>query len=139
VVLQRLANRHAGLQLRLLEVIDRRDAHHHDGAPTVAAWYRSRTRLSHPQASQQVNAAVRLRQMPNLRDALESGDITLAHVTEVTRAAVPRRAEAVASVEAILAELARQASPLEVKRAVARVGAAVDDDGSDTLPLDERG
>lgn len=131
VELQRQIDRLTAQQLRVLDAIDRREAFTADGAITAASWLRERTRLSHADATTRVNAAQRLRHLPRLRDALASGDVTYQHVTAVTRAAVPQRIDALRSVEASLVALARDASPREVRIAVARVTDAVDRDGTD--------
>ncbi|MPZ88699.1 MAG: DUF222 domain-containing protein [Nitriliruptorales bacterium] len=135
--LQQEANRLAGQQLRLLDAVDRRDAHVRDGAVTTASWLRGSTRQDHGQATHQAEAARRLRHLPRLRHALEAGTVTLAHVTAVTRAAVPRRIEAIAAVEPTLVELACAAQPRDVRRAVRHVRDAVDPDGSAAASLRE--
>ena len=124
-------NRLEAQQLRIVEAIDRREAYAFDGAVTTASWLRHRTRQTHSDVSQQVNAAVRLRDLPKLCDAFQRGDVAYRHVTAVTKAAVPTRIDAIAGVESTLVDLARDATPTEVAVAVKRIGDAVDTDGSD--------
>jgi hypothetical protein len=95
VELQRLGDRLASVQLRVLDEVDRRDAYTLDAAVTSASWLRHRTRIDHGQASRLTRAAARLRQLPGLGAALAAGDISLAHVTAVTQAVVPRRMAAI--------------------------------------------
>jgi hypothetical protein len=139
VGLQESVNMLAGAQLRLLERIDRREAHTLDGAATTASWYRARTRLDHGAVARQVQAAVRLRRLPLLRDALEHGRVSLAHVTAITQAAAPGRIDAIAGCEQILVDLAHQAPPRQVKIAVKAITDQIDADGSDTDPLPAHG
>jgi hypothetical protein len=135
VRLQQLADRQAAQQLRVLEQVDRREAHLLDAAVTTASWLRHRARLDHGAASRQVDAARRLRRLPRLRAALDAGEVTLAHVTEVTRAAVPRRMDAVAAAEDTLVELALAAPPRDVRLVLRHLADAVDADGSDATEL----
>ncbi len=134
VELQRLGNRLAGGQLRVLDEVDRRDAYTLDAAVTSASWLRHRTRVDHGQASRLTRAAVRLRQLPTLGAALAAGDISLGHVTAVTQAAVPRRMAAITEVEDTLVGLARTAAPRDVAMAVRHVADITDPDGSDDPP-----
>ncbi|MDQ3707950.1 MAG: HNH endonuclease [Actinomycetota bacterium] len=131
VQLQRLSNRLDGAQLRVLDVADRREAYTLDGAVTSASWLRHRARIDHGLATRLSHAAVRLRQLPKLREALAAGNITLAHVTAVTQAAVPLRMPAVIEVEDTLVGLARTAPPRDVAAAMRHVAGIVDPDGRD--------
>jgi len=131
VEVQRLSNRLGGVQLLVLDSVDRREAYSLDAAVTAASWLRHRTRMDHGQATRLSRAAVRLRQLPKLEAALAAGDISLAHVTAVTTAAVPRRMQAVIEVEETLVALARTAPPRDVAAAMRHVAGISDADGSD--------
>lgn len=133
--------RHAldGQQVRVLGEFDRRDACAVDGAVTTASWLRTRARLDHGAATQRVEAARRLRRLPRLEDHLRSGEVSFAHVTQVTRAAIPRRMDAIVEVEDTLCDLALVAPPRDIGRAVARVRDLVDEDGTKATPLAQRG
>ena len=89
VALAQQANKLAAQQVRNLAAVDGRDAIAADGAVTVASWYRNRVNGDHATAARMVSAASRLASLPHLREALEQGAVTLAHVTAVTSAAVP--------------------------------------------------
>ena len=133
--LQREANRLAGQQLRNLAAVQRHDAIKVDGAVSPAAWYRHRTGMDHAAAARMVKAAWRLQELPALRAALDDGDITLAHVTTVTSAAVPTRMAAFVEADATMAKLARSAPPATLRTAVRFLTDQTDPDGSDPKPL----
>jgi hypothetical protein len=139
VGLQRLAERLAAQQLRVLGAVERREAYGRDGAVTAASWLRERTGMDHGRAVSWVEAARRLPRLPELQAALLGGEVSFAHVTAVTRAAVPTRMDVIASFDGVLADLARNAPPHAVRRAVARIREYGDPDGCDTPPLDEHG
>lgn len=139
LALERARNVLDGQQVRLVGEVDRRDAVAHEGAVTTASWLRRRARLDHGAATQRVQAARRLDRLPRLARHLQQGEISLAHVTQVTRAAVPRRMSAIAQVEDALCDLALTARPYDVGRAVARVRDLVDADGTAAKPLERNG
>jgi len=139
VGVQGALDRLAGQQLRLLGRFDAREGFRADGAVTCASWLRGRTRMDHHDASARVQAARRLRDLPRLRQMLDAGAVTLAHVTAVTGGMVPQRAAAITQAEDILVDLAVVAAPADVRRAVRRIADVVDVDGSDTQPLDDIG
>jgi hypothetical protein len=139
VGLQRVANRLAGAQLRVLADAERREAYTLDGAGTLASWYRARTHLDHGSAARMVRAARRLPQLPALRDALEDGRVSLGHVSAVTEAAVPTRMAAITGCEQILVDLAVAAPPRQVKIALRAIIDQVDGDGCEPQPLIEDG
>ncbi len=132
---QRLANRLAAEQIRLLGHVDRRDAYRADAAVSLASWYRSRTRLDHGEAARRVRAAHGLAALPRLGEVFAEGAVTAGHVTAVTDAMIPQRAAAIAGCEQPLVDLALEARPREVKTAVGRIRDLADPDGTDTPPL----
>ncbi|HUH08137.1 MAG TPA: DUF222 domain-containing protein, partial [Egibacteraceae bacterium] len=139
VRLQRLESRCVASQLGVVDVVARRDAFRRDGAVTAASWLRGRTGADHGAAKRRVQAAVRLRRLPELRAALEAGEVTLDHVTAITAAAVPTRMDAIADAEATLVRLAKTARPHDVRVAVRHLADQVDRDGTDAEPLPDDG
>lgn len=138
--LQELANRIAGQQLRVLAEANARAAYGHDGAVTLASWYRARTRLDPPEAHRLVQTGVRLRHLPTLRAALESGQVSVDHAAVITRAAIPRRMLAIQDAEPTLVELARHGTPTDLRRAARMITDLIDPDGTDQpAPLIEHG
>jgi hypothetical protein len=98
---------------------------------------RWRANLDHGPAATLVQAARRLETLPQLAAALARGDVSLAHVTAVTKACVPGRAQAVAAAAPILTELACSNPPRDVRRAVRHLADIVDPDGSDPPDNDD--
>jgi hypothetical protein len=127
------------LALRPLAVMARRETYKRDGAVTAASWLRSRTRMDAPAAARVCTAARRLRNLPLLRQAFLRGNVTLAHVTAITEAAVPNRYEAIRAVEKPLVELAGRRPPRAVHAALRHVRDIADPDGTDApqLPGDD--
>jgi hypothetical protein len=122
----------------VLGAFDRREGYRADGAVTCGSWLRWRANVDHAAATALLQAARRLGDLDQLSDLLAAGDITLAHATAVTRAAVPQRAAAVARAEPVLAELARTNPPQDVRRALRHLADINDADGSDPPPADEQ-
>jgi len=139
VELQALVDQLVGQQLRVLETVDRREAFAHHGALATTQWYRNRTRLTHGAAAGLVRAAQRLRRLPQLRTALEAGDIGYAHVAAIAKAASPRRMPALEALEVTLVELARHGTARDVTVAVRRIAEQVDRDGTDVDELSDDG
>jgi hypothetical protein len=131
VALQRTGNRWVGAHLRVLDQLAVRQSYRDDGAVTPASWLRARTNLEPGDALDLCHAARRLEGLPELRAALEAGDISWRHVQAVTSKCVPERAAAFAEADGVLAELARAAEARAVRVAVRRIVACVDPDGTD--------
>ena len=136
VALQRRVNQVTAVALRPLAVMQRRDTYRRDGAVTAASWLRSRAGMDAAMAARLCTAARRLRNLPLLRQAFVAGDVSLAHVTAVTEAAVPNRYEAIRAVEKPLVDLARVRAPRSLHAALRRVRDIADPDGSQTPTLD---
>ena len=111
---------------RLLAEIERRRAYRQVGAVSLAAWYRSATNVHPGRASARSSTAARLRHFDQLARAYEVGDVSEAHVEVITRAASPRRIDALRANEGSLVALARQATPKELAKAVAVIRDTVD-------------
>jgi hypothetical protein len=131
VALQRRVNQLQALALRPLSIMSRRETYRGDGAVTAASWLRVRTRMDAPAAARLCTAARRLTNLPLLRQAFLRGDVTLAHVTAITEAAVPNRYEAIRAVEQPLVELASRRPPRPLHTALRRVRDIADPDGSE--------
>ena len=134
VKLQRRVNRLTAESLRPVEQLEARQAYRFDGAVSAASWLRNRTNMDPATAARLCTAARRLRRLPLLRSAFAAGEVSLAHVTAVTEAAVPNRFDAIASMESTLVELASTAKPHAVRTALRAIADAVDKDGSDPDP-----
>ena len=140
VGMQRRVNQVQAQALRPVEQMAARNSYRADGAVTASSWLRNRTNMDHGPAQRLCAAATRLRGLSGLRDAFMAGDVSLAHVTAITDAAVPTRYESIAAVQDSLVELARTANPHAVRVALRRVRDIVDPDGSqpddDAAPCD---
>lgn len=139
VRLQRLGERVAHAGVMALGEVDRREVFAADGAATVAAWVRTRANLNPGRASQLASAARRLRRLPALDVAFAGGQVSLAHVTAITDAAVPQRMDAIVQAEEVLVDVASCQPPRVVARVVSRIRDLTDSDGTDAEPLEERG
>ena len=137
VGMQRLVNQLSAAALAPIEQLDARDAYGYDGAVTAASWLRNRTHMDPATAARLCTAARRVRRLPKLADAFAFGDVSLAHVTAVTEAAVPTRFAAISSVEPALVTLARNDKPHALRTALRAIRDVVDTDGSDPLPEPE--
>jgi len=136
---ERLSSRLVAQQVRTLGHVSRTGAHGLDGAVTLNAWYRNRTRVDVGEATRRMKAVARLDRFPALAEAFAAGNVTPAHVAAVTTAATPSRIDALADHDDTLTALAVQAFPREVRIAVQRIADLVDADGSDAEELPECG
>lgn len=138
VELAAVGHRLDGGHLRVLERLDARGCHLADGAATAASWYRTRTRTDAAEAATLLRAAVRLRDLPKLRAALEAGAVSLRHVQTITRAAIPARRAAFTDAEDTLVSLARRADPRRLAVAVRHLARLLDPDPEPDLPEGRR-
>jgi len=136
---ERLSSRLVAQQVRTLGHVSRTGAHGLDGAVTLNAWYRHRTRVDVGEATRRMKVVARLDRFPALAEAFAAGNVTPAHVAAVTTAATPSRMDAMADHDDTLTALAVQAFPREVRIAVQRIADHVDADGSDAEELPECG
>lgn len=130
-------NRVAAVLTRVARTADRREAYRRDGAASMKAWLRGHCRLAPAEATAVVSTGRRLEQLPATASAFADGHIGAAHARVITRAMTPGRiakaAEAgidLAETDGILADLARETTPDETSRGVARWVAGVDPDGA---------
>ncbi len=134
VDLERQLTRVVAQRARRLRAVDERGAYLQDACVTTSSWWRWRTRRDASEALRQVRTAKRLGWLDDTREALEAGEIGLAHAEVIAGAAVPRRREAIVDHEPTLVALASEASPREVAVACRRIAEMVDPDGSDSSP-----
>ena len=133
--LHRLGNQLDAAQLDLLRAVDARKIHMREGAVTMVAWLRLRTRIDHRAAFRFSQAARLLPRFPALAGRLAGGEISLAHVFAVTDRAKPRRVDGLTEYDDTLAQLATTNPPTDVRRAVKRIVDLLDADGSGVPPL----
>ncbi len=115
---------------------DRREAYRADGAVSMKSWLRGACHLAPGEATAMVSTGRRLEQLPATAQAFAAGELTPAHARVIARAITPARvakaAEAaidLADTDEILANLARETTPGETARGVARWVAGIDPDG----------
>jgi hypothetical protein len=85
--------------------------------------------MSAGHARRAIDVARKLEQLPELAAAFSAGEVSRAHVEQITDAATPERAEMLQGVERELVDHARIATPSELRGAVRRVTDAFDGDG----------
>src|SRR5437879_13602953 len=85
--LRRNINRLEAEAARTLEAFDRTNAYEVDGSLSAASWLRHRCNISYNTASNQVQMARRLPELPQAQAAFASGDISSTHVSLMARAA----------------------------------------------------
>ena len=131
------ANRVAAALTVAVQAADRRESYRRDGAVSIKSWLRGSCHVAPAEATAMVSAGRRLEQLPETAAAFAAGEITAGHTRVITRAVTPgrvaRAAEAgidLAETDRILAGVARQTTPGETARAVARWVAGVDPDGT---------
>jgi hypothetical protein len=121
-------NRADAVLLRLTEVLDSGEEWTLDGAVTAKSWMRAHLRMAPSTAAAQVRTARRARDLPQLREALAEGAVSLRHV-EVVANAMGRNAErrdTVAEAEPTFARAARELDPVALHHVVSRWKHAVD-------------
>jgi hypothetical protein len=106
-----------------LAAFDAAEGHTEDGAASTAGWLRAEQRLGRRDASGLLFQARRLRDLGLTSAALAEGAISREHATAIVRAqaAAGLDADGFATYESILVDLARQASPDEVRAAAAHL------------------
>ena len=103
----------------------------------MKAWLRGHCHLAPGEATAMLSTGRRLEQLPATAAAFADGAITATHARVITRAMTPARVAGAAEAgidltdtDAILAALARDTTPGDTARAVARWVAGVDPDGA---------
>jgi Domain of unknown function (DUF222) len=115
---------------RTVEVFDRTNTYEADGSLSAASWLRHRCNLSYSTASNQVQFARRLPELPQARAAFASGEISSAHVSLIARAADQVGIEPVREQEEVLVEAARQLDPRMFRQVTVHLRNCVDPDGA---------
>ena len=128
--LRRSINRLEAEAARTLEAFDRTNAYEVDGSLSAASWLRHRCNLSYGTASNQVQLARRLPELPQARAAFASGDISSAHVSLMARAVDQVGLEPVRAQEEVLVEAARQLDPRMFRQVTVHLRHCVDPDGA---------
>jgi hypothetical protein len=117
--------------LAKLAVYDRSRRWVDDGFASAAAALAARCNMDRGVARHHVDVARKLRRLEGMRRALAAGEISRQHVSVITRAHTPERAEALEQLEPQLVEIARRVPPRGLREVVERVTDAIDgDDGA---------
>ena len=130
--LHRSINRLQAEAARTLEVFDRTNAYQLEGAFSAASWLRHRCNLTYDTASNQVQMARQLPELPRAQAAFSSGDIGSHHVSLMTRTADQVGLEPVKEQEEVLVEAARQLDPRMFRRVTVHLRHCVDPDGTNS-------
>ena len=128
--LHRAINRLQAEATRTLEAFDRTNAYEVDGSLSAASWLRHRCNLSYGTASNQVQLARRLPELPQAQAAFASGDISSAHVSLMARTVDQVGLEPVRDQERVLVEAARQLDPRMFRQVTVHLRHCVDPDGA---------
>ena len=135
--LTRFVARAQALQLAELAAFDRACAWRTAGATSAAAWLRSHARLSPREAMALTTTARKLsRSLPETRDALASGEISLEHAQVMGRRTEGIPAADLPALEQTLLETALTADPVQLGHEADRERARLDADR--TLERDQR-
>ena len=128
--LRRSINRLEAEAARTLEAFDRTNAYEVDGSLSAASWLRHRCNLSYDTASNQVQLARRLPDLPQAQAAFASGDISSTHVSLMARTVDQVGLEPVREQEGVLVEAARQLDPRMFRQVTVHLRHCVDPDGA---------
>src|SRR5438132_5273149 len=128
--LRRSINRLEAEAARTLEAFDRTDAYGVEGSLSAASWLRHRCNVSYSTASNQVQLARRLPELPQAQAAFAAGEISSAHVSLITRTADQVGLEPVQEQEGVLVEAARQLDPSMFRRVTDHLRHCLDPDAS---------
>jgi hypothetical protein len=125
----RLADRLEFLRVRAIGEYERSGEWRVNDYLTAPAALRHTCRMSAGHASRAVQLARKLDTLPELANAFAAGDVSRAHVEQITDACTPERQEMIGEIERELVDYARIATPSELRGAVRRVTDAFDGDG----------
>jgi hypothetical protein len=128
--LRRAINRLEAEAARTLEAFDRTNAYEVDGSLSAASWLRHRCNVSYGTASNQVQLARRLPELPQAQAAFASGEISSAHVSLMARTVDQVGLEPVREQEEVLVEAARQLDPRMFRQVTVHLRHCVDRDGA---------
>ncbi|SFL36411.1 DUF222 domain-containing protein, partial [Geodermatophilus ruber] len=138
-------NRLAAEVARTVRECELNGAAEHDGLKTMASWLRGHARLSAAAARQLVHNGRALEQLPALAAAHAAGRVTAEQVAVVepitrpdNRAAAAERGVDLAEIDRVLAGLATERPHAELRMAVHRHLAWLDQDGPEPDPTEGR-
>lgn len=131
---------HARLESVVLAAVgevDARGSHVHEGALTVGAWLRMRTRATPEEATATVRTARVLRSgnVPGTAAALAAGEIHPRHAQVIAKAVADAPAGAVELIEPEALAVAREADVRAVASVMRRFAHALDPDGADAAAV----
>src|SRR5437868_4497218 len=114
----------------MLAAFIRRQGYADDGSLTAAAWLRHNCRMDAGAASDRVNTARKLVDLPATEAAFSAGEISYEHARLMARALESCGGEAVAEHEALLVEVGREEAPGKLRYATEVLQNAVNPDGA---------
>ena len=115
--------------LRDLNEYDRSGDWSIDQFQSAASAIRHTCRMTPGVAQANVTLGRKLEKLPAVAEAFAAGDISARHASVIADAFTPKRAAAMTAFEDVLADVARNAAPDELGRAVRRITDALDGDG----------
>jgi hypothetical protein len=119
---------------RLVEEVDRTEAHRHDGALSTSAWLAGRCQVGHAEARSRVALARARSVMPAATAAHHAGVLSLRHLTALAGGRDDRTAEVFDAHEAFLCDQAVRLTPELTARVVRHWRGYVDPDGRHRHP-----
>ena len=125
----RLADRVEFLRVRAIGEYDRSGDWQVNDFLTSTSALRYTCRMSSGQARRAVDVARKLEALPEVAGAFAAGELSRAHVEQITESCTPERAAMMHGVERELVDYARLSTPSELRGAVRRVNDAFDGDG----------
>jgi hypothetical protein len=136
-LVQRGLDRLSAALTRVVDGIDRRQAHTADGMTSIKGWLTGHCRISGREATQLVRAARLLDRLPELAVAYAAGQVTRSHVDTIAAAITPARVSRaaeqgidLAETDHILTAAARELSPEQTAAATRRWVLGIDPDGT---------
>jgi hypothetical protein len=123
-------NRLEAESARTLEVFDRTQAYAASGSLSAASWLRHRCNLSYGAASDQVQLARRLPELPRAQAAFAAGEVSPAHLSLISRTADQVGIEPVREQEEVLVEAARQLDPRMFRQVTVHLRHCLDPEGA---------
>ena len=129
VEVARLAERLECLKLRAFRDYARSERWKEEGFVTAAAAVRAQCRLTEGAARHALDLGRKLEELPVLADAFAAGEVSRAHAEVMTKAFTPERSGAMAELEPLLVDIAKETNARGLGEAVQRVTDTIDGDG----------
>ena len=114
---------------RRLHRFDKSEGYAADGALTAKAWLRWKCNLTHGQASERVEVAREMQELPKTAQALADGEISYQHASLIARTKQQLRTQWPDDAEEILVAAARQVNPVDLRRATVHLQHCLEPDG----------